>query len=982
MSLDAVTMKRLSELLDTGLDLAPADREAWLSGLPDEDALLAPALRRALLEPAARDFLEQLEQGPSLQMRVDEALADDFSSGVLIGPYVLLRRLGVGGMGEVWLAERSDGQPRRQVALKLPMLGLRKSVLVQRFGRERDILGALAHPHIARLYDAGVGGDGQPYLALEYVEGRAITQYCDDHGLDLHERVGVLRQVMDAVQFAHANLVIHRDLKPSNVLVTSEGRAMLLDFGIAKLLQQEQAEAVETELTQLSGRALTLAYAAPEQITGAPVSIAVDIWALGVLLYELLTGRRPFLGERRELETAILGVDPPHPRGLPNDLATIVLKALKKLPPERYGTVATFAEDLDRWLQGRPVRAQGDSRWYRLRKFVSRNKGPVAAGVAVAVVVVAASVVSVWQALVAREQTRVALSEAETARAVQDFLEGIFQTNSGDQPDPVRARSRTALQLLDAGSERIERELVHAPLAKLRLLKTMAGLYREMGQLERRSALLQQRAALAATTHGRGSTQHVAALAAAGLAATEAGRMEIGRAMLEQAEASRATVQDPDTLIALDLALAGYYDYRSEAKGLEPAERAVRALRQRPPTNDLLQALYLLGSMHFYAGQPASSVEVYREGIALAPSLPGGGASLLASFHSELADTEEAVNNYPAAAANYEAAVRLVEGNQGPDGNGTVILLTRYASFLVSHGRLEEALAVVQRARARLASLPESVDRRIVAANVASAEARALLTFGRPEQALAVVDAALTVSAGAGDTATQRAQQLVHRAQALTQIGRNAEVQADLAQAEELMKERALGGSYLVALIAHFQISQHLALGRNEEAAAAWERLQRGEGKDPWRTPTVDAAAYDAEIALAAGRPAEAVAHARRGLEMLAREAAHEPLLEARVRHVLGRALTAGDDHSTAVKELQRAVELREARVDRHSPVLALSVVALGEAHRLNGNPKEARAGLQRAAAILGAHPQLGSQFTKPLGALRTALEGKAKPGA
>src|SRR6185503_11968431 len=200
---------------------------------------------------------------------------------------------------------------KRSVALKLPTLSARRSVLAQRFARERDILGALVHPNIARLYDAGLAEDGQPFMALEYVEGTPITKAADEKALDGKDRVRLLRQVMDAVQYAHANLVIHRDLKPDNVLVTAEGKAKLLDFGIAKLVADETSTASETELTRLGGRALTLHYAAPEQVSGEPVSTATDVWALGVLLYELMTGQRPFAGKGRgTLEREVMEGEP------------------------------------------------------------------------------------------------------------------------------------------------------------------------------------------------------------------------------------------------------------------------------------------------------------------------------------------------------------------------------------------------------------------------------------------------------------------------------------------------------------------------------------------------------------------------------------------------------------------------------------------------------------------------------------------------
>jgi serine/threonine-protein kinase len=307
--------------------------------------------------------------------------------GKRFGPYGVLALLGHGGMGSVWLAERVDGLFARKVALKLVHPALIGQVMTERFTREREILASLNHANIARLLDAGFAEDGQPYLALEYVAGSPLTTYCDEHRLSIRARLELFRQVLGAVQYAHAHLLIHRDLKPENILVTADGQAQLLDFGIAKLLTE--GEAKETELTQMGGRALTPDYAAPEQIAGAPITTAADVYALGVMLYELLTGERPYKlkrDSRGALEEAILRADPVAPSraalseaaaaarattakklssALRGDLDTIAAKALKKSPTERYATANAFGEDIARFLRGDGVLAQPDTVAYR-----------------------------------------------------------------------------------------------------------------------------------------------------------------------------------------------------------------------------------------------------------------------------------------------------------------------------------------------------------------------------------------------------------------------------------------------------------------------------------------------------------------------------------------------------------------------------------------------------------------------------------------
>ena len=403
--LSAAEYSRLSALWDESIEMAPGEREAWLAALESGEPRLGAVLREmSALESGeqGRRFLETRDLVASHIASLVEA--DPGLIGQQFGLYRVLALLGHGGMGSVWLAERADGLFARRVALKLIHPALKSRVISERFAREREILASLNHPHIARLLDAGVAEDGQSYLALDYVAGTPLTTYCDAHRLSVHERLELFRQVLSAVQYAHAHLVIHRDLKPANILVTEEGQVQLLDFGIAKLLTE--GEAKETELTQLGGRALTPDYAAPEQIAGAPITTAADVYALGVMLYELLTGERPYKlkrDSRGALEEAILKADPAAPSRaasseaaaaarattakklwstLRGDLDTIAIKALKKSPAERYATANAFGEDIERYLRGDVVLAQPDSVAYRALKFARRHwVGIAAAGV-------------------------------------------------------------------------------------------------------------------------------------------------------------------------------------------------------------------------------------------------------------------------------------------------------------------------------------------------------------------------------------------------------------------------------------------------------------------------------------------------------------------------------------------------------------------------------------------------------------------------
>ena len=423
---------RYSQLLDESIDMEPAQRSEWLSALGLSDPAWAAYLRNLFASLQEREqSLLQTQDG--LARHLASIGEDDVSLiGRQFGPYRVLSLLGHGGMGSVWLAERADGLFTRQVALKLVPPALISRVITERSVREREILASLNHPNIARLLDAGLSQDGQPFLALEYIAGVPLTAYCDTHRLSIRERLQLFKQILSAVQYAHAHLVIHRDLKPSNILVAEGGHVYLLDFGIAKLLTD--GEAKETELTRLGGRALTPDYAAPEQISGAPITTAADVYALGVMLYELLLGERPYQlkrDTRGALEEAILLAEPVTPsrasatesaagarattprkllQSFAGDLDTIVVKALKKSPAERYQTAESFSEDIDRFLRGDVVLARPDSMTYRALKFVRRHRLGIGAASILILSLVAGLAATSYEARVAAKQRDEALA--------------------------------------------------------------------------------------------------------------------------------------------------------------------------------------------------------------------------------------------------------------------------------------------------------------------------------------------------------------------------------------------------------------------------------------------------------------------------------------------------------------------------------------------------------------------------------------------
>lgn len=436
LKLAPATYQRLLALLDEGLDKSATERDTWLATLRDADALLVPHLQRLLAERTTDGDTSQIEAGAGAFITAEPS-DETYVPGQRIGRHVLVRELGRGGMGVVWMAVRDGDESLPRIALKLPAVRALPRGAVERLQREGAILAALNHPGIARLIETGVDAAGAPYLAMEYVDGLPLSDYCNRGQLDTHARLRLFTRVLEAVAFAHAMLVLHRDLKPGNVLVTQSGEVKLLDFGIAKLID-EGGQAGSTALTQLAGRAMTPDYASPEQIAGAPLTVASDVYALGVMLFELLTGERPYRlkrGSAAELEEAILTADPSRPstavnekyaaksggsvrrirRALSGELDTIILKCLRKKPLDRYESVRALRDDIDRFLEGRPVLAQPDSFSYRARKFLSRNWLPVSAISAVVVSLAAGLAAALWQAEEAREQSL--LAKAETARA-------------------------------------------------------------------------------------------------------------------------------------------------------------------------------------------------------------------------------------------------------------------------------------------------------------------------------------------------------------------------------------------------------------------------------------------------------------------------------------------------------------------------------------------------------------------------------------
>jgi serine/threonine-protein kinase len=519
---------RFSNLLDSAMDLPEPERAAWLQRLGGEDAALRPWLSRVLGSAASistSDFLD----APRLPGQCDAV----FTAGGLIGPYRLEALLGEGGMGQVWRACRADDGPQREVALKLPHAELLAGPYRQRFRRERDMVAALSHPHIGALYDAGVSTEGHPYLALELVEGEPITVHCRDTGATLERRVDLIRQVLDALGYAHSRLIVHRDIKPSNVLVTADGQVKLLDFGIAKLL--DGTPGGDAPLTQAAARLATPGYAPPEQMDGAVVTVAADLFAAGVLLFELCTGQRPPLlrgpgseaplassraaASMKSTEIAFMA------RRIRGDLDAIIAKALSFDPAQRYASADAFDRDLRRWREGLPVSARRIGWFAMALKFARRNKVGVGLAAGLAITLVGGTTAIAWQA-------RRAEREAVRADAIRDFVLGLFE-----QSDPRTGQpsvSMSARQLLDIGTDRADAAFARDPVTEIDLLSRLGSIYDALADGPRSEAVWGRQLDLARKLYGPTDAKTVAATMHLVISQVEYQDEDKARTMLDQ----------------------------------------------------------------------------------------------------------------------------------------------------------------------------------------------------------------------------------------------------------------------------------------------------------------------------------------------------------------------------------------------------------------------------------------------------------------
>ena len=709
--------KVLSPHLDHALRLSDEERSRWLSALRVDSPELASDLENLIAQQrrvAEERFLEEQAPFPS----------EGCYPGQNVGLYTLVSEIGAGGMGTVWLAERSDGRFRRRVAIKFLNVTVSGIGAEQRFKREGSILARLSHNNIAELIDAGVTAHGQSYLVLEYIEGKHIDRYCDEHRLGVPQRVRLFLDVLSAVSQAHSNLIVHRDLKPSNVLVGSDGQVKLLDFGIAKLLSND-SESEDTTLLTLGGvRPMTPGYAAPEQLQGGSITTSTDVYALGVLLYELLTGMHPAGGRLQtpaEFVKAVVEQDPVRPsiavnpvgdatqaddrahlrsttpdrlqRILRDDLDTIILKALKKDPRERYHSVSAFAEDLQRYLRNEPIRARPDSIAYRTKKFARRHRVPVLLAAVAFLAIAGGGVATAFQARAARQQRDFALRQLERAERITGLNELLLS-----EVAPF-GKPLTKNDLLQREEEIIQREHRDDPATHVEMLISIGQQYSAVEENDHARQLLesayeQSRSVPDPATRAKAACEFGWALLPIG---------EFAHAEQLYQAGLRELPSDPqyDPVRILCLIDGGEIAYRNgdsheELRRTELAEGVFNNSPVRSPVEEL-NVLVGLADGYAVTGQFAKSDVAFRRASARMASLgydkTQKAVKLLNDWGLMLTDAGRPLQ----AADEFRQAIEINRTNQSEE-EVLPTILHNYSAALRELGKLNEAADYAERA--------------------------------------------------------------------------------------------------------------------------------------------------------------------------------------------------------------------------------------------------------------------------------------------
>ncbi len=840
----AAARARFEELVE----LSPKTRAARLAELATADPDLAREVESLLAADAEeeRTALERAIAGGAVSaasaIEEERAAADAAAlAGLRLGAWRLTERLGTGGMAQVWAAERADGLFEQTVAVKLLKRGMDSEEIVRRFSRERQILGRLEHPAIARITDGGLAPDGRPYLVMERVEGEPITDWCARREAGLAERMRLVADACDAVAAAHRLLVVHRDLKPSNLLVTADGRIKLLDFGIAKLLAEDDVD--HDRLTRHDLRLLTPAYAAPEQILGEPVGTATDVYALGLIAFELATGRRPLARSATsaaELARSVERETVPRPsrllvesaelgdarwrrrraKELDGDLDTVILAALRREPERRYASAVALADDLRAWLAGRPIAARREAVGYRGRLFVRRHRLGVAAAALSLLSLVGGLAAALSQARRADRAALAAESEAARAARARDLLASVFEA-----ADPAKAQGKppTARELLDEGARRADRELGADRSLHGEMLDLLAGIYRKLGELEPAERLARRALELRTAAHGADSAEVGRTLQTLGWTLLNEGKMADARIALERsiaildhaggsdAESEIAAADAREPLVELEFAAAG------PPAALPVAEERLEIYRRRLGDDDPRTAIAWndVGVVQYHLGKLDEAERAYLRSAATVDAKLGANDPRVAYPHNNLATLLLRRGEAERAEAEARKALairRAALGDRHPD---TAQTLGTLAQVL-----LRKDLAGAEAAAREALAIYEGRD------PFETAQTRALIgtvldRSGRSAEGVAELERAINdylkvVPPHHYLVETARG----HHARALAKLGRHAEAAAELEQVVDALGQgkSAKSETYQNALDS---LADELAgLGRTAEAIA------------------------------------------------------------------------------------------------------------------------------------------------------------------
>lgn len=723
----------VAALFDELVDLEPGARASRLSALREGDAALADEVEAMLKADADADALFDSGAAAVLPELLDGG--DSTPGDGIVGAYRLLREIGEGGMGVVWLAERTDGAYEQQVAVKLLKRGMDTHAILRRFLQERRILARLHHAHIVRLLDGGMSADGRPFYVMEHVDGEPITERAARERLDLPARVELLAKVADAVAYAHAQLVVHRDLKPSNVLVDAAGEPRVLDFGIAKLIE----ESGEQTLTGTAQRVLSPAYAAPEQILGEAVGTATDVYALGLLLCELLVGALPHqrvanparlaldagseavrassLAARLPAERvhALYGdaLDPARlSRRLAGDLDVIIATAVQREPARRYTTAAAFARDLRHWLAGRPISARADSGWYRMRRFASRHRLGVAAGVLVALSLVGGLGAALWQARVARieaQRADAARAQAEHQLARSERVKQFILTLFREQ-DPVaraKAQARTPAELVREGIAEVDGTLGAQPDLQAELLRDLGEIQVGVDEPARATETLRRAWEMQKRLSGESSVASADAYAAYADAVYASGDSAAAGPLLREAvqRLNAAGLGERPRMAQAEatLALVEIIGARNDEAG-RLARHALAIDRSAYGADSMQAAMRLatLGKVQQETGRYDDALASYREALAIIVAKGGEDHARGTLLQTSIGDVLRVQRRYAEALPAYEASLRIAR-RQLPAGHrmigATLIRLgdlqRRMRRFDEADASLTEAIAIL-----------------------------------------------------------------------------------------------------------------------------------------------------------------------------------------------------------------------------------------------------------------------------------------------